>query len=116
MYQIKCGLKTLANWQPDISILNTLNLCVCVCVFFYFLFFLFTDRLKVLRHHPDKRKAQGEEIRPDDDYFTCITKAWEILGNPRNRRSFDSVDKEFDDSIPTISEHTRSHFYEVVTL
>ncbi|GFG39869.1 hypothetical protein Cfor_08849 [Coptotermes formosanus] len=71
-------------------------------------------RLKVLRHHPDKRKAQGEEIRPDDDYFTCITKAWEILGNPRNRRSFDSVDKEFDDSIPTVNEHTRSHFYEVV--
>jgi DnaJ family protein C protein 2 len=71
--------------------------------------------LKVLRHHPDKRKAQGEEIRPDDDYFTCITKAWEILGNPRNRRSFDSVDKEFDDSIPTVNEHTRSHFYEVVT-
>ena len=82
-----------------------MNLCV----------FYFTDRLKVLRHHPDKRKAQGEEIRPDDDYFTCITKAWEILGNPRNRRSFDSVDKEFDDSIPTVSEHTRSHFYEVVT-
>ena len=79
------------------------------------MFFYFTDRLKVLRHHPDKRKAQGEEIRPDDDYFTCITKAWEILGNPRNRRSFDSVDKEFDDSIPAISENTRSHFYEVVT-
>lgn len=79
------------------------------------MFFYFTDRLKVLRHHPDKRKAQGEEIRPDDDYFTCITKAWEILGNPRNRRSFDSVDKEFDDSIPTVSEHTRSHFYEVMT-
>lgn len=69
-----------------------------------------------MRHHPDKRKAQGEEIRPDDDYFTCITKAWEILGNPRNRRSFDSVDKEFDDSIPTISEHTKSHFYEVMTV
>ncbi|XP_021939402.1 dnaJ homolog subfamily C member 2 isoform X2 [Zootermopsis nevadensis] len=70
-------------------------------------------RLKVLRHHPDKRKAQGEEIRPDDDYFTCITKAWEILGNPRNRRSYDSVDKEFDDSIPTGNEHTRNNFYEV---
>lgn len=70
-------------------------------------------RLKVLRHHPDKRKAQGEEIRPDDDYFTCITKAWEILGNPRNRRSYDSVDKEFDDSIPTLNDHTRTNFYEV---
>lgn len=34
----------------------------------------------VLKHHPDKRKAQGEEIRQDDDYFTCITKAYETLG------------------------------------
>ena len=31
-------------------------------------------RFKVLRHHPDKRKANGEEIKEDDDYFTCITK------------------------------------------
>ena len=31
-------------------------------------------RFKVLRHHPDKRRAAGEEIREDDDYFTCITK------------------------------------------
>lgn len=35
----------------------------------------------VLKHHPDKRKAQGEEIRQEDDYFTCITKAYETLGN-----------------------------------
>lgn len=34
----------------------------------------------VLKHHPDKRKAQGEEIRQEDDYFTCITKAYETLG------------------------------------
>lgn len=34
----------------------------------------------VLKHHPDKRKAQGEDVRTDDDYFTCITKAYEILG------------------------------------
>ena len=31
-------------------------------------------RYKVLRHHPDKRRALGEDIREDDDYFTCITK------------------------------------------
>lgn len=31
-------------------------------------------RFKVLRHHPDKRRALGEDIREDDDYFTCITK------------------------------------------
>lgn len=34
----------------------------------------------VLQHHPDKRKAKGEEVITDDDYFTCITKAYEILG------------------------------------
>ncbi len=34
-------------------------------------------RFKVLRHHPDKRRGAGEDIREDDDYFTCITKAFE---------------------------------------
>lgn len=34
----------------------------------------------VLKHHPDKRKAQGENVCTDDDYFTCITKAYETLG------------------------------------
>ncbi|CAG2065213.1 unnamed protein product, partial [Timema podura] len=67
-------------------------------------------RIKVLHHHPDKRKGKGEEIRPDDDYFTCITKAWEVLGNPRNRRSYDSIDPLFDDSIPTASK--KSTFFE----
>lgn len=29
----------------------------------------------VLKHHPDKRKAAGEQIvEGDNDYFTCITK------------------------------------------
>ncbi|CAK9805103.1 DnaJ homolog subfamily C member 2 [Anthophora quadrimaculata] len=55
---------------------------------------------KILKHHPDKRKAMGEEIRPDDDYFTCITRAWEILGNPTKRRSYDSVDPYFCDDLP----------------
>ncbi|CAF4876613.1 unnamed protein product [Pieris macdunnoughi] len=67
-------------------------------------------RQKVLKHHPDKRKAQGEEVRSDDDYFTCITKAYEILGTPKNRRSFDSVDPTFDDTIPTASDVKRDGF------
>ncbi|EDW79969.1 uncharacterized protein Dwil_GK12316, isoform B [Drosophila willistoni] len=58
-------------------------------------------RRMVLQHHPDKRKAKGEEVITDDDYFTCITKAYEILGTPKSRRSFDSVDPEFDDAFPT---------------
>eukprot|EP00092_Neocalanus_flemingeri_P001234 GFUD01001316.1.p1 GENE.GFUD01001316.1~~GFUD01001316.1.p1 ORF type:complete len:613 (+),score=231.39 GFUD01001316.1:42-1880(+) len=59
-------------------------------------------RHKVLRHHPDKRKAAGEEIKEDDDYFSCITKAFEILGNPATRRAFDSVDPTFDDDVPEV--------------
>ncbi|XP_018325074.1 dnaJ homolog subfamily C member 2 [Agrilus planipennis] len=66
----------------------------------------------VLKHHPDKRKALGEEIRPDDDYYTCITMAYETLGNPIKRRAYDSVDPEFDNSIPTVNE-LKTDFYKV---
>merc|ERR1739838_1255359 len=59
-------------------------------------------RYKVLKHHPDKRKAAGEEIKEDDDYFSCITKAFEILGNPVKRRAFDSCDPTFDDDVPEV--------------
>ncbi|KAL1513545.1 hypothetical protein ABEB36_002945 [Hypothenemus hampei] len=69
-------------------------------------------RKKVLKHHPDKRKALGEEIKPDDDYFTNITMAYEILGNTQKRRSYDSVDPEFDNNIPSGSE-LKKDFYEV---
>lgn len=38
---------------------------------------LSTDKAMVLKHHPDKRKAAGEQIvKGDNDYFTCITKGW----------------------------------------
>uniref|UniRef100_A0A2M4BF56 Putative ribosome-associated chaperone zuotin translation n=2 Tax=Anopheles marajoara TaxID=58244 RepID=A0A2M4BF56_9DIPT len=58
----------------------------------------------VLKHHPDKRKALGEEVKQDDDYFHCITMAYETLGSLKNRRAFDSIDPEFDDSLPSQSE------------
>lgn len=66
-----------------------------------------------MKHHPDKRKAMGEEIRADDDYFTCITKAWEMLGNAIKRRSYDSVDPYFDDNIPDEKE-AKHKFYETM--
>ncbi|GFN93456.1 Dnaj homolog subfamily c member 2-like [Plakobranchus ocellatus] len=69
---------------------------------------------KVLTHHPDKRKARGKKVKEgEDDYFTCITRAYEILGNKQQRRSFDSVDPEFDDSVPSISQNSKDNFYEV---
>lgn len=71
-------------------------------------------RQKVLKHHPDKRKAQGEEVRSDDDYFTCITKAYEILGTPAKRRSYDSVDPLVDDNVPTQAEIKKEGFFNLV--
>ena len=38
-----------------------------------------------------------------DDYFTCITRAYETLGNLENRRAYDSVDPKFDEEIPVIN-------------
>lgn len=64
----------------------------------------------VLRHHPDKRKGKGENINPDDDYFTCITRAYEFLGNPTKRRSYDSIDPNFNDDLPTQSEVEKDFF------
>lgn len=72
-------------------------------------------RKKVLKHHPDKRKALGEEIKPDDDYFTNITMAYEVLGNLQKRRAYDSVDPEFDNNIPSSSDIKRD-FYKVFFL
>ncbi|GCC28606.1 hypothetical protein chiPu_0007037 [Chiloscyllium punctatum] len=67
----------------------------------------------VLKHHPDKRKAAGEQIgEGDNDYFTCITKANEILSDPLKRRAFDSVDPTFDNTIPSKSE-AKENFIEV---
>uniref|UniRef100_A0A8D8Q2A3 DnaJ homolog subfamily C member 2 n=1 Tax=Cacopsylla melanoneura TaxID=428564 RepID=A0A8D8Q2A3_9HEMI len=72
-------------------------------------------RQMVLKHHPDKRKAQGEVVNRDDDYFTCITKAYEILGEKVKRRAFDSVDPEFDNSIPSSNENAKKNFFKVFT-
>ncbi|KAE8738433.1 hypothetical protein FOCC_FOCC016084 [Frankliniella occidentalis] len=70
-------------------------------------------RKKVLRHHPDKRKARGEKVDQDNDYFVCISKAYDILGVSSKRRSYDSVDPEVDDGVPTANEYTKKNFYQV---
>ncbi len=49
----------------------------------------------------------------EDDYFGCITKAYETLGSFHRRRAFDSVDPEFDDAIPTASDVTVDNFFTV---
>ncbi|CAH8549941.1 unnamed protein product [Schistosoma haematobium] len=69
-------------------------------------------RRKILSHHPDKRRSKGEFIQDEKlDYFSCITIAYEILGNPVKRLAYDSVDPVVvDDSVPTISE-IKSNFF-----
>ncbi|CAH8549624.1 unnamed protein product [Heterobilharzia americana] len=60
-------------------------------------------RRKILDHHPDKRRYKGEAVGDEKhDYFSCITIAFEILGNPSKRLAYDSVDPVvIDDSVPT---------------
>merc|ERR1719295_1704191 len=71
-------------------------------------------RFKVLKHHPDKRKAAGEEVQEGDDYFSCITKALDVLGNPQTRRAYDSVDPTFDDDVPdALKKDKQDNFFQV---
>ncbi|VDL90687.1 unnamed protein product [Schistocephalus solidus] len=69
-------------------------------------------RKLVLKHHPDKRRARGEAVKDEShDYFTCITQAIEILGNPTKRNAYDSVDPFLvDETIPTVPEIKRDFF------
>jgi len=57
---------------------------------------------KVLKHHPDKRRHAGLAVKDEEnDYFTCITRAFEVLGGGgAKRKSYDSVDPKFDDDVP----------------
>ncbi|KAJ3336843.1 hypothetical protein HDU93_002083 [Gonapodya sp. JEL0774] len=63
-------------------------------------------RRKALKHHPDKKKD-----RSDDSFFKCIQKAWEVMSDPVKRRQWDSVDRKFDDSIPSLSK--KGDFYKI---
>jgi len=52
----------------------------------------------VLKYHPDK--LGREATKKDEEAFACITKSAEILSDSQKRRAFDSIDPEFDNSIP----------------
>lgn len=71
----------------------------------------------VLKYHPDRKKKTGStQLAPgvnEHDYFTCITKAFEQLSTTEGRQAFDSVDEEFDDSIPTYHSNSKENFYKV---
>ncbi|VZH92255.1 unnamed protein product [Fusarium fujikuroi] len=66
-------------------------------------------RKKVLKHHPDKKAAQGRT--EDDQFFKCIQKATDVLLDPIKRRQFDSVDEEADVEPPTKKQLQKTDYY-----
>ena len=76
---------------------------------------LIADRKMVLKHHPDKNQSRKSKMHLDavQEYFTCITKAGEILSNKSKRRAYDSVDPTFDDYVPSVNANSKINFYQV---
>lgn len=74
-------------------------------------------RKLVLKHHPDKKQQAGHDDK-SEAYYPCITKAWEILGDPEKRLAFDSVDpaiSEMMDEVPDKSQVQKEHdFYKIM--
>jgi DnaJ family protein C protein 2 len=68
-------------------------------------------RKKVLKHHPDKKAAQGRT--EDDQFFKCIQKATEVLLDPVKRRQYDSVDEEADVEPPNKKQLQKGDFYKL---
>jgi len=73
-------------------------------------------RKKVLQHHPDKKdKSRKSRLPPginEHGYFTCITKAYELLSTKTGRQAYDSVDPSFNDSVPSFNS-TKDDFFKV---
>jgi len=72
---------------------------------------------QILIHHPDKKKggkSEAEEKGESDPKFLAIQKAWDILGNEKKRRGYDST-FDFDDTVPSGSEvlSNDDEFYEL---
>uniref|UniRef100_G1QBK2 J domain-containing protein n=1 Tax=Myotis lucifugus TaxID=59463 RepID=G1QBK2_MYOLU len=65
------------------------------------------------KHHPDKGNAAGAPTREgDNDHFTCIAKAHEMLSDPVKRPAFNSVDPTSDNLVPSNSE-AKDNFFQV---
>ncbi|VDP05878.1 unnamed protein product [Soboliphyme baturini] len=72
---------------------------------------IFLVRQKVLLFHPDKKQNNALDMSEEnDDMFTCIAHAYEILSSPAKRRAYDSVDSTFDDSVPSASLSSEEFF------
>jgi DnaJ family protein C protein 2 len=68
-------------------------------------------RRKVLKHHPDKKAAAGND--EGDQFFKCIQKATEVLSDPVRRRQFDSVDENAEVEPPSKKVTQKGNFYKL---
>lgn len=60
-----------------------------------------------MEYHPDKNMENVEEAvkessKPDDTVFKAIQAAWDVLGDEKKRRAYDSKE-DFDDNLPSVS-------------
>uniref|UniRef100_A0A914XXM4 DnaJ homolog subfamily C member 2 n=1 Tax=Panagrolaimus superbus TaxID=310955 RepID=A0A914XXM4_9BILA len=68
-------------------------------------------RQKVLRYHPDKGKYKEQLGVQGNDAFSCIQKAYELMCEEDKRRSYDSIDPDFEEETPTASEINTKNFF-----
>jgi DnaJ family protein C protein 2 len=68
-------------------------------------------RQKVLRYHPDKGKYKEQLGAQGNDAFSCIQKAYELMCEEDKRRSYDSIDPDFDEEIPESSQISAKNFF-----
>jgi len=68
-------------------------------------------KFMVLKCHPDKASQGNTKV--DEEAFTCIQKAYEQLCTVEGKRAYDSIDPEFDDDTPNITEHNKQNFYDI---
>jgi len=64
----------------------------------------------ILKCHPDKSKGN---TKVNEEAFTCIQKAYELLYTVEGKRAYDSVDPMFDNEVPNVTEHNKQNFHEI---
>ena len=71
-------------------------------------------KIQTIEQHPDKKSTNdwSETDRAQaDGYYTCVKKAFEVLGDPTQRRLYDSVDAtDEDDAVPAKTKKEANFF------
>ncbi|KRY66420.1 DnaJ -like protein subfamily C member 2, partial [Trichinella pseudospiralis] len=66
----------------------------------------------ILTHHPDKGGDLSSALWKNVNlYFPCILRAYNVLSNPKLRRSYDSYDPSFDNSVPPVRKYSNDEFF-----